>query len=73
MSYDPQSPTDAADMDEYDAICEDCGDELDSNDINVEAFELSGQILCKLCAEAYFEREADPDRLREDRDERRKP
>lgn len=83
MSYDHQSPSDRADMepDEPDAVCEDCGEFLDATEVNVEAFEATGQMLCAGCANEAFEAmhpidegldPPDPDRLREDRDERRK-
>jgi len=38
------------------APCADCGDEID--EINVEAFELYGKLLCPDCAEARFEEDA---------------
>lgn len=39
-------------------ICEGhgCGDEVES--VNIEAFELTGKILCESCAQEAFEREA---------------
>lgn len=57
MSFDPQSPSDAADMDDDapDAVCEECGEFMDMTEINVEAFELTGQVLCPGCAEIAFE------------------
>lgn len=57
MSHDPQSPTDAADFepDDPDAVCEECGEFMDAMDVNVEAFELTGQILCDGCAQEAFE------------------
>lgn len=60
MSHDPKSPSDAADFDDDppDAFCEDCGEPLDSNDINVEAFETTGLILCHGCASDHFEAES---------------
>lgn len=33
--------------------CADCGETLD--DVNVEAWEVTGRFLCELCAEAAFE------------------
>ena len=64
MSHDPQSPSDAANMAAHDlepddptedAECEVCGEPMSADDINVEAFEFSGQILCCGCAEDLFE------------------
>lgn len=51
MSHDPQSPTDAADFDDddYASECEDCGEFLDAWNINVEAFEMAGHIICEEC------------------------
>lgn len=34
-----------------DAACEACGEFMDAADINVEAFELTGQLLCLECAD----------------------
>lgn len=52
MSHDPQSPTDAAYMepDEPDAVCGACGAFMDAFEISVEAFEVTGAILCDACA-----------------------
>lgn len=57
MSHDPQSPTDAADFndDDPDAACEECGEFLDATEVNVEAFELTGKLLCAGCAEEAIE------------------
>ena len=35
--------------------CERCADPLDDSGVNVEAFELSGEIVCSSCAEDVFE------------------
>ena len=65
MSYDPRSPSDAADMApdtgpilprDYDtdqSYCPQCGEPCDG--ANVEAYELSGEAVCDDCAEAIFE------------------
>lgn len=37
--------------------CEDCGESMDGFDVNVEAFEITGLILCPGCADAAFERD----------------
>lgn len=56
MSYDPQSPSDAADLDdEPDGACEACGEGMSIDELNVEAFEISGQVLCPDCAATLFE------------------
>ena len=57
MSHDPQSSTDAADFepDEPDAVCGECGEFLDATEVSVEAFEVTGQILCASCAQEAFE------------------
>ena len=56
MSHDPQSPSDAADFadDPPDHLCEGCGEPMDASDVNVEAFEMSGRILCPECADEIF-------------------
>jgi hypothetical protein len=54
LSHDPQSPTDAADFeddDPSDAFCERCRTPLDAGQINVEAFEMTAEILCPACAD----------------------
>ena len=38
-----------------DAACERCGEALDALDLSVEAFEISGELLCPDCAEEVFE------------------
>lgn len=38
-----------------DAACEECGEFMDAEDINVEAFEVTGRLLCPECAEAALE------------------
>ena len=38
-----------------DHLCEMCGEEMDASDVNVEAFELSGQVVCDECADDIFE------------------
>jgi hypothetical protein len=40
-------------MNDDSALCEFCGDEI--ADANVEAFELTGQLLCDECADGVFE------------------
>jgi len=42
-----------------DAMCESCGEGLDAGEINVEAFELSGKVLCPDCAAELFEERVD--------------
>ena len=43
-------------MDETpDHLCEHCGEPMDASEVSVEAFELSGKILCPDCAEEVFE------------------
>lgn len=39
--------------------CECCGESVELADLNVEAFEVTGEILCPLCAESAFEELAD--------------
>ena len=41
-----------------DAFCEDCGDPMDASEINVEAFEMTGHVLCEDCAQEAFEKAA---------------
>lgn len=58
MSHDPQSPTDAADFDDDDRAvgrCQRCNDTMTLGELNVEAFELTGQVLCEGCAGEVFE------------------
>lgn len=38
-----------------DHLCEGCGEPLDASEVSVEAFKLSGKILCSDCAEGVFE------------------
>lgn len=40
-------------------ICENCGEGVFPEEVNVEAFELSGNLMCPACAEALFENLAD--------------
>lgn len=40
-----------------DDACERCGDEVEA--VNVESWEITGQILCEGCAAEAFEEEAD--------------
>lgn len=55
MSHDPQSPSDAADFADDDlCCCEFCGEEIPQEDVSVEAFEISGEVRCRECAEAIF-------------------
>lgn len=53
----PTPPSDAADFedDAPDAVCADCGDFMDASEINVEAFEKTGLILCAACASETLE------------------
>lgn len=39
--------------------CAACGEEIE--DVNVEAFEISGKLLCEACADRLFEDEAERD------------
>lgn len=56
MSFDPQSPSDMADLaDEIALCCEWCGEEIDQIDVNVEAFEAMGGPCCTECREAHAE------------------
>ncbi len=56
MSYDPQSPSDRADK-EWDkpALCEWCDEQVDQSEVDVEAFETFGGLICRACAEAWGE------------------
>ncbi|UPT53157.1 hypothetical protein [Synechococcus phage Ssp-JY42] len=36
---------------DVDALCQACGEPLDAADISVEAFEITGQLLCPECAD----------------------
>lgn len=50
MSYDPQSPSDRADMEPDDVlICEFCDEQIDESDVSIEAFEASCCPICKTC------------------------
>ena len=50
MSHDPQSPTDAADFEYDDALCEDCGGYVGADDHHmVEAWEEYQALLCNDC------------------------
>jgi hypothetical protein len=54
MSYDPQSPSDRADMEPDEAaVCEWCSEIIDPSDVDVEAFETFGGLICRECAEAW--------------------
>lgn len=54
MSYDPQSPSDRADMDfDIPSVCEWCDEIIDQSDVDVEAFETFGGMICRGCAEAW--------------------
>lgn len=55
MSFDPQSPSDMADMaEDAVAVCQFCDEVIDQLDMRVEAFELAGCPCCIDCAvEAY--------------------
>lgn len=37
------------DDDPPDAICEDCGEPMDMTDLIVEAFEVTGRLICPAC------------------------
>lgn len=43
-----------------DALCEDCGEPTDMTDVNVEAFEVTGRLICAECfAELHEGEEGD--------------
>lgn len=43
-----------------DALCEDCGEPMDMADVNVEAFEVTGRLICAECfAEIHEDEEWD--------------
>lgn len=44
-----------------DACCEDCGQFMDAEEINVESFELTGRLLCEGCAQEALDMEEDED------------
>lgn len=56
-------------MSEGDGGCEECGGDVE--EVNVEAFEISGKILCADCAGELFETEAEHET--HDRTDRRDP
>jgi hypothetical protein len=59
MSYDPQSPSDRADMEpDETADCEWCAVSIDAADLNVEAFERFGGLICPHCIEVWSERQS---------------
>lgn len=39
--------------------CERCRESMDGFDVNVEAFEMTGEILCPGCADEVFESDED--------------
>ena len=41
--------TDDTESDEPDALCEDCGEPMDMTEVNVEAFEVTGRLICAEC------------------------
>lgn len=47
--------------DPFPGICAHCGESMDGTDVNVEAFELTGLILCDGCADDAFDAAADED------------
>lgn len=50
MSFDPQSPSDMADLsDDVVAVCEYCDEVIDQADCDVEAFEVAGGPCCRDC------------------------
>ena len=50
-----------ADMFPYGGTCDWCAEAVFPEDFNVEAFELSGELLCDACSNALFaEREEEP-------------
>ncbi|MEI6439024.1 MAG: hypothetical protein WCO83_02355 [Alphaproteobacteria bacterium] len=54
MSFDPQSPSDCADMELDKAlVCEWCDEEIDQIDLNVEAFEVMDGACCRACFEDW--------------------
>lgn len=57
VSHDPQSPSDAADFENDDALCEGCGGFI--IDTNVEAWETFGKLFCEECADGAFEEMGD--------------
>lgn len=59
MSFDPRSPTDAADMaEDAVAVCQFCDDVIDQIDMSVEAFEIAAAPCCVDCAADLYQREA---------------
>ena len=44
-----------------DALCEDCGEPIDMTEVNVEAFEVVGRLICKGCFDELFEEPEDED------------
>ena len=38
-----------------DGACDECGEFMDAEEVNVEAFELTGKILCEACAAEAME------------------
>lgn len=56
MSFDPQSPSDRADLfpDEASAPCSRCGETITQSNVDVEAWEAFGEMLCLPCAEVYW-------------------
>ena len=50
--------TTETDDDAPDGACESCGEFMSADELNVEAFELTGQVLCQDCAGAAMEKAA---------------
>lgn len=42
-----------------DALCEDCGEPMDMTDLQVEAFEVTGRLICSDCFDELHEDEDD--------------
>lgn len=46
---------------DFDGVCDHCGGGMDGTDVNVEAFELTGLVLCDGCADEAFHAVGDDD------------